>query len=185
MKFIKLIFPLFLIFILTSCNSQGGREYKKINQKKAVLKVNRKNIEKGKQSPSFTLPGLSGEMISLEDYKGKYVLLDFWASWCPTCRKHNKALVPVYEKLKNNNFEIIGVSLDRKKEHWEKAIKKYNYNWPQVSDLKGIDSEIPTAYGIQYVPNFVLIAPDGNIVKKYSEKSIKNLEQDLKTLLLK
>jgi len=169
--------------LTSSCSSQGRAEYNRIDEMRANLKANRANIKEGTQAPDFALKDADGKTIRLSDFKGKHVLLDFWASWCPTCKKHNKKLIPVYERLSQKGFEIVGISLDRKEEAWKKALDKRGYPWPQVSDFLGVDSEVCLAYGIQYVPNFVLVDPDGVILKKYHEQSIEQLPGDLEKLL--
>lgn len=181
-KWVKILLVL-LAFGVMNCSAQGREEYKRIEEKRADLKENRGKIKNGTLAPDFALPGLDGTLVELNEYKGKYVLLDFWASWCVTCKKHNKRLIPVYERLKGKGFEILGVSLDRKEEAWKRAITKRGYPWPQVSDFKGIDSEVSQAYGIQYVPNFILVDPEGVIVKKYHENSIEGIESDMQKLL--
>ena len=183
MRSIQWMLMALLCWVTLSCSAQGREEYRQIDENRAVLKANRSKLKKGTLAPDFSLPGADGKQVRLSDFKGKYVLLDFWASWCVTCKKHNKRLKPVYQRWQQKDFEILGISLDRKPEAWAKAIDKRGYNWPQVADFKGIDSEVNHAYGIQYVPNLILLDPEGVIVKKYHEDSIENLEEDLAKLL--
>lgn len=116
------------------------------------------------------LKGLNpeGEEISLSDYagKGKIVLVDFWASWCPPCRKDMPLLVEAYAKYKDKGFEIVGVSLDKTHEDWTKGISELNITWPQMSDLKYWESEHAKLYAIRSIPYTVLIDGEGTIIEK-------------------
>lgn len=109
-----------------------------------------------------------GNEIALSDYagKGKYVLVDFWASWCPPCRKDMPEVVRIYNLYKDKGFEIVGVSLDRKKDEWEEKIKDFNITWPQMSDLKYWEAEPAATYAVNSIPHMVLIDPEGTIIAK-------------------
>jgi len=120
----------------------------------------------GKAAPDFTLPSISGKKLSLQSYKGKYVLIDFWASWCQPCRVENPNIVAAYKKFKNNNFTILGVSLDENKKQWQAAIQKDNLAWTHVSDLSGWNSSVVSLYNIKSIPSNVLVDPKGNIIAK-------------------
>nr|MBI1230687.1 redoxin domain-containing protein [Cytophagales bacterium] len=120
----------------------------------------------GQPAPEISLPNPEGETVSLSDYRGKYVLIDFWAGWCKPCRDENPNVVRLYEKYKDKGFEVFGVSLDRTKEMWVKAIEEDNLTWPQVSDLKYFNSEAAETYQINAIPATYMIDPDGNIVAK-------------------
>lgn len=108
-----------------------------------------------------------GNDIALSDYagKGKYVLVDFWASWCPPCRKEMPKLVELYNKYKNKDFEIVGISLDSDNGAWKNGIKKLNITWPQISDLNEWDSGLAEAYGVDGIPRLILIDRDGKIIE--------------------
>jgi thiol-disulfide isomerase/thioredoxin len=105
--------------------------------------------------------------ISLSDYvgQGKYVLVDFWASWCGPCRQENPNVVALYKEYKNKDFEIVGVSLDNNKDAWIKGIKDDGITWPQMSDLKGWDSESVMRYGIKGIPYTVLLDKEGKVIE--------------------
>jgi len=118
----------------------------------------------GKQAPEISLPDTEGRFISLSSYKGKYVLVDFWASWCGPCRHENPNVVEAFNKFRNKNFTILGVSLDMKKEAWEKAIIDDNLNWAHISDLKQWNSQVVPLYQIQGIPFNVLVDPDGKVI---------------------
>lgn len=120
----------------------------------------------GKTAPTFSMADAAGKMVSLADFKGKYVLIDFWASWCGPCRKENPNVVAAYKKYHDKGFEILGVSLDSNKEPWLKAIATDGLTWNHVSDLKGWKNSAAALYGVKSVPASFLISPDGKIVAK-------------------
>lgn len=133
----------------------------------------------GGVAPVFTQNDPDGNPISLEDFKGKVVLLDFWASWCGPCRRENPNVVKVYEKYKDQGFEILGVSLDKDRKRWVDAIAKDNLTWPQVSDLKGWSNEAGRMYGVSSIPHTVLVDGEGKIIalKLRGEALEKKLEE--------
>ncbi|NLR80131.1 TlpA disulfide reductase family protein [Chitinophaga eiseniae] len=118
----------------------------------------------GQPAVLFTQNNTEGKPFSLASLKGKYVLIDFWASWCVPCRAENPNVVKAYNKFKGKNFEIVGVSLDEKKEAWLKAIEKDGLLWTQVSDLKGWKNAVAVEYGVGAVPQNFLIDPNGIII---------------------
>jgi peroxiredoxin len=118
----------------------------------------------GTLAPEIALPNPSGEIIKLSDFRGNYVLIDFWASWCKPCRMENPNVVRMYNKYANKNFEIFGVSLDKNKEKWENAIAKDNLQWPHVSDLKFWQSAAAELYNVKSIPFTVLIDPEGKVI---------------------
>lgn len=118
----------------------------------------------GAAAPNFTQKDPNGKPVSLSDYKGKYVLVEFWASWCAPCRAESPNLLKQYVAFKDKGFEILGVSVDSDKAKWLDAIKKDGLTWTQVSDLKGWESEARKVYGISGVPANFLISPEGKII---------------------
>ncbi len=120
----------------------------------------------GRMSMEFTQNDPDGKPVKLSDFKGKYVLVDFWASWCGPCRAENPNVVKAYEKYKNKNFTILGVSLDRDKDKWIEAIAKDNLTWTHVSDLKYWDNEVAKMYGIRSIPANILLDKTGKIIGK-------------------
>lgn len=142
-----------------------------------------KSMQINSKTKEFEQKNSKGQRISLNNFKGKYILLDFWASWCAPCRKEHPNLIKIYENNKNNNFDIISVSLDSSKENWLDAIDKDNLTWTQLSDLKGQQNEIAVKYGVQSVPANFLINPNGIIIAKNIKPE--ELDEKLKTLLTK
>jgi peroxiredoxin len=122
----------------------------------------------GRLAMDFTQNDTLGSPVMLSSFKGRYVLVDFWASWCGPCRAENPNVVKVFNKYKDRNFHIIGVSLDRpgQKERWMKAIHDDKLEWTQVSDLKFWDNEVAKQYGIKAIPQNLLLDPDGKIIAK-------------------
>ena len=141
--------------------SLAGSEY--VNQIESMISRMEK-VQVGAVAPDFTLPDVDGNPVSLSSFRGKYVLVDFWAAWCPDCRKENPNIVAAWEKYKDKNFAVLGVSLDRKRDQWLAAIEKDNLTWTQVSDLKYWDSEAAVLYCIRWIPMSFLIDPEGKIV---------------------
>jgi peroxiredoxin len=124
------------------------------------------DINTGTPAPDFAANTPEGTSLSLQSLKGKYVLLDFWASWCGPCRKENPNVVKAFDQFKNENFEIIGVSLDTDKEKWNQAIQDDKLTWKHVSELKGWGSSIARNYNVESIPQNFLIDPQGNIIAK-------------------
>ncbi len=138
----------------------------------------------GKTAPEIALPKPDGSVLKLSSLRGKYVLIDFWASWCGPCRKENPNVIKEYKKYKNKNFTILSVSLDENKTAWIEAIAQDGLIWPNhVSDLSRFDSPLVEAYQISGIPHTVLVDPKGKIVEIGLRGA--SLEQKLKELLTK
>lgn len=133
-----------------------------INSQLTVAKIN----ATGSVIPDFSQKDTSGKEVSIRSFRGKYVLIDFWASWCMPCRQENPNLVANFEKYKDKNFTVLGVSLDNSRTAWMAAIKKDHLNWTQLSDLKGWQNAVAAQFHINQIPQNILIDPDGKIIGK-------------------
>ena len=118
----------------------------------------------GKTVPELTMPDVNGKEVSISSFRGKYVLVDFWASWCGPCRMENPNVVKAYNEFKGKNFTVLGVSLDKEKDPWKKAIAQDHLAWTQMSDLKYWNSQAVETFGFQGIPFNVLVDPSGKVI---------------------
>jgi peroxiredoxin len=125
-----------------------------------------KPISVGHKAPDFTTMGLDGKPVKLSDYKGKYVLVDFWASWCAPCRQENPNVVKQYAAYKDKGLNILGISLDVDKAKWQQAIDQDKLSWSHASDLKNFEGPTERLYHINAIPSNFMIDPQGNIIAK-------------------
>lgn len=125
-----------------------------------------KKLAVGQPAPEISLPNPEGQVVTLSSMKGKYVLVDFWAKWCGPCRAENPNVVKAFNKYKDKGFTVFGVSLDRSKEDWMKAIKDDGLTWTHVSDLKYWQSEAAKTYNVTGIPFSLLLDPKGVIIAK-------------------
>ncbi|MCK7557779.1 TlpA family protein disulfide reductase [Chitinophaga sedimenti] len=153
----------------------AGREFAEaMNKEKALIE--------GKQAPDFTQNDVNDKPVKLSDFRGKYILLDFWASWCGPCRQENPFVVKAFNQFKDKNFTVLSVSLDKEgnKAAWLKAIEQDGLSaWTHVSDLKYWDNNVARMYGVRGVPTNYLIDPTGKIIAKNlrGEELQKKLEE--------
>ena len=140
-------------------NSPKGKEIKKMIDTYAKVAI-------GKPAPDITQYTPDSSQLSLSSLKGKYVLIDFWASWCGPCRRENPNVVAAYKQFKDKGFTVFGVSYDTNKGRWKKAISDDHLDWNQVSDLQGWQNSTSGEYGIKAIPSNVLVDKNGVIIAK-------------------
>jgi thiol-disulfide isomerase/thioredoxin len=170
---------------LTMAKNYAGTMENIVAQRNEYLEKQKNSpISEGKEVPDIALPDPEGKVVKLSDLKGKYVLIDFWASWCGPCRAENPNVVKTFEKYKDKGFRIYSVSLDASKEAWLKAIQKDNLQhegWYHVSDLKQWESSVVPDYGLHSIPFTVLLDKNGKVIAKNLRGA--QLEEKLKEVL--
>jgi peroxiredoxin len=155
------IAPLYASLSPSLKESESG---KKFGEQLAKMK----NVALGATAPDFAMADTSGKVVKLSSFRGRYLLVDLWASWCGPCRQENPNVVRTFNKYKDRNFTVLGVSLDRPdaKDKWIKAIKDDGLTWTHVSDLKFWNNEVAQMYGVQAIPQNFLLDPNGKVIAK-------------------
>ena len=128
--------------------------------------VSNAQLRPGQMAPEISLPNAKDSIVTLSSFKGKVVLIDFWASWCGPCRAENPNVVNTYIKYKDKNFTVLGISLDRAKQPWLDAIAADGLTWAHLSDLKSWNNSVAQQFGIQSIPQNFLLDPQGNLIGK-------------------
>ena len=148
-----------------------------------IASVKAKQAAESGEAVEFSQEDMNGKQVKLSSFRGKYVLVDFWASWCSPCRQENPNVVKAFEKYKDKNFTVLGVSLDNNRDRWVNAVKQDNLAWTQVSDLKGWGNQVAQLYQINSIPANLLIDPKGKIIaRNLRGKALESkLEQVLKS----
>lgn len=155
----------------------------KLNERIAILEGIRSL--KNKPAPPFTLKDVNGKTVNLSDFKGKYVVLDVWATWCTPCREEMPGLMEIEEKLRDKNIAFIGISIDKpaQEEKWKKFVADKALGGTQLITEGGWDCRFMKDYAVQGVPTYIIISPDGNIIEPNAEWPRHGLERQLKKLL--
>lgn len=134
----------------------------------------------GQIAPDFTMKDTAGNDISLKDFRGNYIMIDFWASWCGPCRRANPYVVEIFKEFNPKGFQILGVSFDKSQQAWIEAIHDDHLTWPHVSDLQGWKNAAGQLYGINSIPHTTLIDPDGKIVaNRFEHEELRILLEEI------
>jgi peroxiredoxin len=165
MKIVKLMAVLAIVSCCVAC---GGRQKKAASEPVAEesqdMSKYMPELEAGSPAPALELNTPDGTAVSLADLAGKWVVLDFWASWCPDCREEFPAVKELYAEFAPKGVALVGVSFDHDAEAWKTCVEEQGFTWPQVSNLiRWKENPVSEAFGIHWIPTMVLVGPDGNV----------------------
>lgn len=166
MKQIKLfLFALALTIMPQAINAQTAANAQANVVEDLDAKYATNLLKPGTDAPDINLKTIDGKQFSLKSLRGKYVVLDFWATWCPDCRKDSPYIMSLYEKFAHKGVEFVGVSFDTKAESWKNGVEKLGIKYTQVSDMKNMrESAVAQTYAIKWIPTVYVIGPDGKVV---------------------
>ena len=165
MRTIKILAIMAIAACTVACaNRQKKAEVSDAAEEKKDMSQYMPTLEAGSPAPALELNTPEGVSVQLADFAGKWVVLDFWASWCPDCREEFPAVKLLYETFSPKGVELLGVSFDHDADAWKKCLEEQGFAWPQVSNLiKWKENPVSEAFGIHWIPTMVLIAPDGTV----------------------
>ncbi|MBQ6045890.1 MAG: TlpA family protein disulfide reductase [Bacteroidales bacterium] len=165
----KHIFPIIAVVLATACAVSCGNRQKKaeaepVAEETQDMSKYMPDLKAGEAAPALEMNTPEGVTLSLADFAGQWVVLDFWASWCPDCREEFPAVKELYNEFSPKGVKILGVSFDHEADAWNKCLEEQGFEWPQVSNLiKWKENPVSEAFGIHWIPTMVLVGPDGNI----------------------
>ena len=165
MKIIKTLAVMALCACIVACGNRQKRTSEPAAEEEQDMSQYMPGVKSGSPAPALELNTPDGVPVRLSDFAGKWVVLDFWASWCPDCRREFPAVKDLYEAFSPKGVEFLGISFDHDADAWKKCLDEQGFAWPQVSNLIKWKENNPVseAFGIRWIPTMVLVAPDGTV----------------------